>query len=110
MLRIFRVRGHSMQPTLNEGDYVVALGRLSSRIFKPKIGKLLVVDHAKHGVMIKRVCAVNDDCFELIGDGTDTLSTAEMGEFNTSHLLGKVLWCVKQDQSLWHRLYRMIYK
>lgn len=100
MFRIFRVRGNSMQPTLNEGDYVVAFSRFITRFLKPKTNKLVVVDHPEHGVMVKRVLQSSNECIRLVGDNKqDSLSTEAMGELAYEHVLGRVCFVSKKRRS-----------
>ena len=95
MFRIYRVSGNSMQPYLNKGDYIVALNRFFSKKLRLKVGQVVIVEHPRLGVSVKRIAAIQNDKFELIGDGADTSSTADMGLIDKSQLLGKLLFRIK---------------
>lgn len=106
MFRIFRVRGNSMQPTLNEGDYVVALSRFCLRWFRPKVGKIVVVNHPMEGVMIKRVVSESECSVRLCGDNVaESISTEKMGDLDKTNILGRALFVVTQ-KSLFSKFFR----
>lgn len=96
MLRIFRINGSSMLPTLSDGDYVVAItwwGNL-------KNGDLVVASHPEYPRLIKRIAMVDSDrSFTLVGDNSESLSSQQMGVFTRSRLLGKVIYCINAKRS-----------
>ncbi len=99
MLRIFRVKGESMQPVLYEGDFVVAL--VAFRWAKrARPGRKLVVQHPEYGVIIKRVVSVEPDGSCWLGsDNQSGISTQQIGKITPSQIIGRVLWCVKSGHS-----------
>ncbi|HEX9816658.1 MAG TPA: signal peptidase I [Candidatus Thermoplasmatota archaeon] len=61
MFRRIRVQGHSMLPTLKEGD-VLWSNRLVYRFRAPRKGEIVVVDHPDRPLrMIKRIVGVPGD-------------------------------------------------
>jgi len=98
MFKIYRVRGNSMQPTLNEGDYVVAFSRLVCKFVKPKIGTLIVVDHPEEGVMIKRVAEVLEKHVRLVGDNqAESITSAVMGNVEFQNIIGRVFYLSRKS-------------
>lgn len=66
-MRIIRIDGHSMEPTLTSGDYVLVRKRRKT----PRVGDIVVADHPHMGRIIKRVKTVDADgqAVTLAGDG-----------------------------------------
>ncbi|MEO0575881.1 MAG: S24/S26 family peptidase [Pseudomonadota bacterium] len=67
-MRLFRVRGRSMLPTLHDGDYVI--GR-RYRVGRSRLnsGQVVCVDHPDLGWLIKRVGKLSDAGVQLLSDG-----------------------------------------
>ena len=78
-LKIFRVSGDSMSPTIIDGDYVLA------RKFKtkPPNGSIAVIQHPSLGRLIKRINFANQTG-EIFVSGDNDLSTPseEIGPLN----------------------------
>jgi len=89
MLRIARVGGHSMSPTLEHGDFVVALGSPIARRCQP--GDIVLVDHATLGLIVKRVARVDGDGVELEGDNAASCSREALGRVPRRAILGRAL-------------------
>jgi len=99
MILLRRISGNSMHPTLRDGDYIVA-----SRIFSKKImpGDIVIVSHPIYKEIIKRVELIDgEDNLWLVGDGTDTLSTAKMGAIPRSAFMGKMIWHIQAKTELY---------
>ena len=63
MLRIFKVSGSSMQPTLRSGDWIVTSGHRT-----PRENELVVASTLSGHHIVKRVAAVTGDAVRLVGD------------------------------------------
>ena len=69
MLRLFRVRGRSMLPTLRDGDFVVAR-RLTGRARRGlRPGQIVCVDHPHYGRLVKRIGTTSPAGCALASDG-----------------------------------------
>lgn len=80
-----------MKPALSDGDFVLC----SSWAKKPKINKLLIVEHAQFGTIIKRVIGVNaDGSFWLDSDNDVGIRSERMGLLNPQQVVGSVLYCI----------------
>lgn len=90
MIKIVKVRGGSMRPTLLPGDYIIVT---KARSLQP--GFVVLVAHSEFGVIIKRVKSVNKDYLRLEGDGHVTSTTQEMGNVPLSDVIGRARWAIK---------------
>lgn len=95
MLRIFRVTGSSMEPTLNDGDYVVA----ATRLWRPRESKLAVANHPEYGLLIKRVRRRSPTGYTLSSDNPLGTDSRKFGEVSERHVIGPVLLTIRQPSS-----------
>lgn len=93
MLKIIKVVGHSMWPTLRSGDFVVL------RTVWPRIapGALVVVDHPVAGQVIKRVKSVTltRGQVQLSSDNASVVSVATEGLVDRTFVKGSVIFCIR---------------
>ena len=89
MLKIVKVRGDSMSPTLAPGDYMIVT---KARAFRP--GFVVLVDHPKYGSIVKRVKSVEDGQLNLEGDGAKSTSTEAMGLVSPAAVEGRIRWAI----------------
>lgn len=87
----FTVHGHSMFPSLREGQDVLSfnwayLGK------KPKKGDIVVIK--KNGKeMVKRVQSLNGRFIFVIGDNDkESTDSREFGSIDKSQIIGRVIW------------------
>lgn len=85
MIKIVKVRGGSMAPTLMPGDYLIATKARAIRS-----GFVVLVDHPKYGTIVKRVASVSDTFVTLEGDDPDSTSTEDMGQVDPENIRGRV--------------------
>ncbi|MGD1933185.1 MAG: S24/S26 family peptidase [Candidatus Phaeomarinobacter sp.] len=85
--RITRVEGHSMEPGLCHGDYVV------SRMATASPGDVVLIDHPSLGRIVKRVLS-RDENGALIVFGDSPLSTSSevIGPIRPDDIEGVVCW------------------
>jgi len=94
MLRVVRVGGPSMSPTLEDGDFVVALGGLLAGRYRT--GDIVLVAHAALGLIIKRIARLDetdaaDASVELEGDGPLSCSRQSLGRVPRRAILGRAV-------------------
>src|SRR5262245_1754495 len=91
MLRVVRVDGESMSPTLEDGDFVVALG--GPLAGGHRRGDIVVVDHVRLGLLVKRIAALHPatDQVELAGDGAASCSRESLGRVPRRAILGRAV-------------------
>lgn len=83
-LAIFRVSGHSMEPTFKAGDLV-----LVNRWAKPKVGDIIVAFDTERNIkVIKRIQKVNGSNIVLTGDNP---GHGEKRIIDKSRIIGKVV-------------------
>ncbi|MDE1849106.1 MAG: nickel-type superoxide dismutase maturation protease [Candidatus Micrarchaeota archaeon] len=92
-IRIFRVRSSSMEPTLSDGDYVIASawhGRLRE-------GDIVVLRHPSNGMpIVKRVKAVGNGRLFVVGDNWQySEDSRTLGALGIGTVMGKVLFSAK---------------
>lgn len=90
-LKLYRVTGDSMLPDLMAGSFVVALRHRGQTL---RLNDVVVVDHAIHGRVIKRVAGIGQDgTLSLAGDNTArSTSTEALGPVPPERVLGRVIW------------------
>ncbi len=93
---IFKVTGESMLPGLRCGDYVFARKRPKQLL----AGDLVVVDHDRFGVIVKRIkAALGNNQYTLIGDNPSVSTSSEaIGVIGRNHVVGKVIFRIKRPQ------------
>ncbi len=89
--KIFVVHGHSMEPTLREGDRVLAL-TWCYLLSKPKKGEIIVFKDAEQThdkYIIKRISKVQGHSISVKGDNKhDSLKLKAIKQL---HIIGKVI-------------------
>lgn len=84
---MFRVSGHSMLPTLNPGDRIVA-SSIPYFFSKPKIGDIVLFKY-RDKIMIKRIKKFDNKKIFVKGDNSrDSLKIEPIGR---NQILGKVI-------------------
>ena len=81
MFQIIKVRGQSMAPTFQDGDYILAR-RITKPNYKFKIGNIYLIDHIDLGLIIKRLDQETADG-RLIVSGDNPVS-------NSGDILGHI--------------------
>ena len=86
MLKIFRVRGSSMLPTLRSGDWIVTSGHR-----KPRENELVVASTQSGHHIVKRVAAFTGDSVKLVGDNKRLASSHCEKPLSGTSCVGTVL-------------------
>jgi len=85
MIKLVKIRGDSMLPTLFDGDTVITT--------KPRVvhaGLIYVVDHSDLGLIIKRLDSFdNRGRARLTGDNPRSTPSAVMGTVETERFVGQ---------------------
>ena len=71
------------------GDYMIVT---KARSLRP--GFVILVDHPKYGLIVKRIKSVEDAQLSLEGDGAESTSTEALGLVSLSAVKGRVRWAV----------------
>lgn len=88
-LRVFKVQGSSMAPTVNSNDFVLCWQQRKVRF---KVGDLVVVDHPDLRFLVKRIVAMDSQLGVLVeGDNPASFSCHQLGWLREERLLGKII-------------------
>ena len=92
MLKLVKVTGNSMSPTLQDGDYVITKKprRLAS-------GLIYVIDHSELGRIIKRLGDTKHDRCFFIGDNPSSTPSTIIGAVERSRIIGQVIWVISKS-------------
>lgn len=90
MLKLFRIEGSSLFPILRENDLVLCIKIFS--FTNIKLNNLVLFNHEKEGMMIKRVHKINNNSYFLIGENAFSIDSRNFGEVKKSNLLYKVIY------------------
>jgi phage repressor protein C with HTH and peptisase S24 domain len=89
MLKIFRVTGYSMHPTLSHSDIVV------TREKKIRTGDIVVLDLPRFGRVVKRIKSLSDGRCMLMGDNLSESSACCLIAQSTENIIGCVVLTVR---------------
>ena len=73
-----------MTPTLAPGDYLLVTKARAIRA-----GFVVLVDHPKYGMIIKRIASVSGETISLEGDGPESTSTESLGQVACKNINGR---------------------
>jgi signal peptidase I len=91
MIRLLRVRGQSVSPQVEDGDFVLVL---KLPIFFPiRVGDLIVFRKAPYGILIKQVSDLVDkgNGFWVCGTHPASVDSHTFGVVQAQEVLGKVI-------------------
>jgi phage repressor protein C with HTH and peptisase S24 domain len=87
MFKLLRISGHSMEPALSAGSFVL--------IWKTKrIAPGNIIAFKRDNLLyIKRVKTITDDELYMLGDNSsDSFDSREFGSIRINDVIGKVIW------------------
>ncbi len=85
MIRLVKVVGDSMSPTLNDGDYIVTI---KPRSVRP--GFIYVINHSDLGRIVKRLERIENNRYFLKGDNPKSTPRTVMGPVANDRIIGRV--------------------
>jgi len=85
-MRLIKVRGDSMSPTLKDGDYVLTIRPRSLRA-----GFIYVVEHGDLGRIIKRLDHIQNGQYHFKGDNPKSTPSAVMGPVGAPRIVARAL-------------------
>lgn len=98
MLRLFRVRGRSMLPTLKEGDLILARRLTAGSVSRLKPGQLACLEHPHFGFMVKRLVAIDATSATFDSDGQSGSEAASLGPVPLSAITHRVMFRIGRRQ------------
>lgn len=83
----FKISGHSMEPTLKEGNQVL-VNQWAYFFRKPKVGEVVVFKISRE-YWVKRIKRI--DAKNLMVEGDNRLDSQRIGPINKKNLVGKLI-------------------
>lgn len=78
-----------MEPTLASGDYLICT---KARALRP--GFVVLANHSKYGVIVKRVKSTAENVVRLEGDNIESTDSEALGEVPLSQVTHRAKWAV----------------
>jgi signal peptidase I len=88
MLKLCKVKGHSMSPSYLEGDYVLCL---TSKRVHLDIGDCIIFNSNQLGFLIKQISDKNQEGFIVKGTHPQSTSSSTIGVIPPEQVVGKVV-------------------
>lgn len=91
LLKILRVKGHSMEPVIKNGS-AVFVSSVPFILRNPKLNDIVALKF-ENKIFIKRIRSVQEGKYILTGDNkNDSLDSRKLGAFDRKKILAKVIW------------------
>jgi len=91
-LDVIYANGHSMEPTINDGDVLL----IDESKIEPKDGQIFAMQSAAKGTIVKRLVKSDFDGWIIRSDNPDKArygdETLRDGEINEVRIIGRVVW------------------
>ncbi len=87
-MRLLKISGDSMSPTLQDGDYILAVNT-KPRSLRP--GFIYVIDHPDLGRIIKRLQKIDGDQCVIVGDHSHSTPQSILGPVPKSRLSARAI-------------------
>ena len=93
MLKFYRIKGNSLYPEYQNGDYVLVT-RSPFALAHLKVGQVIAFRHAIYGLMIKKIARIDPQTNMLDVHGTilESIDSRQFGPITRQDILGKVIW------------------
>ena len=93
LLLKFKIQGHSMEPTIKNGQTVL-VSSLPYIFKKPKVNDVIALENGNK-ILIKRILKMNAQEVFIAGDNLeDSLDSRKFGMVSKNKILGKVIYKV----------------
>jgi nickel-type superoxide dismutase maturation protease len=92
LLARFKIIGHSMQPQIQNGQYVL-LSDIPYLFKKPKINDIVALKDNKGRVLIKRITKIQGENYFVEGDNkNDSLDSRKFGFISRDKIIGEIIF------------------
>jgi len=88
-----RIRGQSMSPALENGDFAVA--KLLTREANLSIGDIVQVDHPDLGLIVKYIMTLSPDGVRLVGSSSSSIDPHATGKIPRERVISRLVWRIK---------------
>jgi signal peptidase I len=95
IIKILKIKGISMSPSLKDGDFVVSINPKLSKIKK---GDVITFNHSKYGFMIKEIAEVKKEGYIVKGEHYLSTSSESIGLVTKKMIEGKVILKIKDKK------------
>jgi signal peptidase I len=96
MLRILKVRGDSLAPEFQQGDFVL-VSKIPFLFVPPSPRDVIAFHQPGYGLLIKRIQDINPDGgINVIGDHPESVDSRVFGAIRREDMIGKVVWHVRK--------------
>ncbi len=99
MISIIKVTGNSLSPFFLPGDFAVTI-KTPWMSKKLQAGDIIVFNHSKFGVLVKKITSIDTSKQFLVVSGThpDSIDPKTIGSVNIRDVIGKVIWHIKNPR------------
>jgi hypothetical protein len=96
MLKFYRIKGDSLYPDYQNGDYVLVM-QSPFVLQHLKTGTVVAFTQDQYGLMIKRIAGFSADHqgLDVRGSVTGSIDSRQFGFVSLQHVLGKVIWHIR---------------
>lgn len=92
LLAKFKVSGHSMEPTIKYGQYIL-VSKLPYIFSKPKNKDIIAFRNKNREILIKRIIKIKGNRYFIQGDNLkDSLDSRSFGYISKNDILGKIIY------------------
>ena len=92
LLSRFIISGHSMEPTLQQGQNVL-VSSIPYLFVKPKIDDMVLIRHEENRFLIKRITKIDGEKYFVGGDNKkDSMDSRRFGWILKKDIVGKVVY------------------
>lgn len=88
MLSFFKVKGKSMSPFFNDGDYVLSFSKNKKNL---NIGDIIIFEDPVHGRLIKKISSKEENGLKITGSHPESINSNSLGIIPYSNVIGKVV-------------------
>ena len=90
---VMRIRGRSMSPALENGDFAVAK-RLTREAYL-SIGDIVLVDHPDLGLIVKYIMTKSSGGVRLTGAASSSIDPHATGKIPRERVISRLVWRIK---------------
>lgn len=103
-LKIWKVHGHSMEPIIPQGCFILVSRWL--RLLPIKAGHKLIINHPRYGLIVKTVALIDRNGFIWSkGENAASVSVEQLGPVDKGQVIGRVIRIFKPATSKTARSY-----
>jgi signal peptidase I len=96
MLRFLKVRGDSLAPEFQMGDFVL-VSKIPFLFLRPSPGDVIAFRQPGYGLLIKRIQNLTSDGgLNVMGNHPESIDSRVFGTVRREDMIGKVIWHVRK--------------